>query len=204
MKKSDFNPIYQNTSTESKIIASLERIAQAFRVLLWQESKENSLTPVQIQILIFLRFHDKKKCKVSYLAEEFNMTKATISETVKILEQKQLITKIPESQDTRSYIIELTDKGRETAEKSSLFSEKIAGSLSDFSPEEKENLLSNLMSIIRNLNQAGIISIQRMCMNCTYYEYTESSQTHFCRLINEKLKAIDLRIDCPEHIEKTL
>src|SRR5688572_14883967 len=91
MSKSDFDLISQNRSTESKIVASLERIAQAFRVLLWQESKEYALTPIQIQILIFLRFHSEEKCKVSYLAGEFNLSKPTISDTVKTLEQKQLI-----------------------------------------------------------------------------------------------------------------
>lgn len=54
MKKSAFDIHNQNTNTDSKIIASLERIAQAFRVLLWNESKEFSLSPIQIQVLIFL------------------------------------------------------------------------------------------------------------------------------------------------------
>lgn len=51
--KSDFDLNQQIQSTESKIVASLERIAQAFRVLLWQESKEFALSPIQVQLLIF-------------------------------------------------------------------------------------------------------------------------------------------------------
>ena len=51
MKKSDFNLEQQNHHIESKIIASLERIAQAFRILLWQESVTYALTPIQIQLL---------------------------------------------------------------------------------------------------------------------------------------------------------
>lgn len=87
MKRSAFNLAHQNTSVESKIIASLERVSQAFRVLLWNESKEFSLSPIQVQVLIFLLFHSSEKRKVSYLADEFNMTKATISDTIKSLEQ---------------------------------------------------------------------------------------------------------------------
>ena len=108
MTKSDFDLVQQNQSTESKIVASLERISQAFRVLLWQESKEFSLSPIQVQVLIFLLYHSSEKRKVSYLADEFNMTKATISDTVKILEQKKLISKEYELHDARSYIINLT------------------------------------------------------------------------------------------------
>ncbi|MCC6691021.1 MAG: MarR family transcriptional regulator, partial [Bacteroidia bacterium] len=105
MSKSDFDLTHQNQNVESKIVASLERIAQAFRVLLWRESKEFSLSPIQVQVLIFLLNHNEEKRKVSYLADEFNMSKATISDTIKTLEQKNLMTKEYEQRDTRSYII---------------------------------------------------------------------------------------------------
>ena len=52
MKKSVFDLEHQNSNIESKIIVSLERLSQAFRVLLWNESKAFSLSPIQIQIMI--------------------------------------------------------------------------------------------------------------------------------------------------------
>lgn len=202
MSKSDFNLSFQNSSTESKIVVSLERIAQAFRVLLWQESKEYSLTPIQIQILIFLQFHSEEKCKVSYLANEFNVTKATISDTIKTLEEKGLIIKVAEPVDTRSYIIHLTKKGKEISDKTALFSKEIFKPISQLHADDQENLLLSLLNIIRHLNQTGIITIQRMCMTCNYYEYSKNSRKHFCRLLNQNLKATELRIDCPEHAAK--
>jgi hypothetical protein len=53
MGKSPFDLKHQNENTDSRIIAAMERISQAYRVLLWNESKELSLSPIQIQILIF-------------------------------------------------------------------------------------------------------------------------------------------------------
>ncbi len=197
MSKSDFDLTHQNQSTESKIIASLERISQAFRVLLWQESKEFSLSPIQVQVLIFLLHHSEEKRKVSYLADEFNMTKATISDTIKTLEQKNLITKEYEPQDTRSYIISLTRKGKETAEKTSVFTTQIRTPIDKLPQEDKEKLLRSLMDIIRHLNKAGVITIQRMCFTCSYYQ--SSGQEHFCKLLNQRLHETELRIDCPEH-----
>jgi DNA-binding MarR family transcriptional regulator len=202
MSKSDFNLTHQNQSTESKIVASLERISQAFRVLLWQESKENSLTPIQIQVLIFLRFHSEEKCKVSYLAGEFNMTKATISDTIKTLEHKLLITKEFEDHDTRSYVIQLTKKGKELADKTSLFSKEIFKPIDNLNQNDKESLLLSLLGIIRHLNQSGVITIQRMCLTCSYYKYSEKTQKHFCKLLNQNLKSTELRVDCPEHLLK--
>ena len=92
MEKSAFELNHQNSSVESKIIASLERVSQAFRVLLWNESKEFSLSPIQVQVLIFLLHHSDDKRKVSYLADEFNVAKATELRTVKIRKRAMLFT----------------------------------------------------------------------------------------------------------------
>ncbi|MCZ2128637.1 MAG: MarR family winged helix-turn-helix transcriptional regulator [Bacteroidia bacterium] len=199
MSKSDFDLTHQNQSTESKIVASLERISQAFRVLLWQESKEFSLSPIQVQVLIFLLYHSDEKRKVSYLADEFNMTKATISDTIKTLEQKNLITKEYEQQDTRSYIINLTKKGKDIADKTSLFTKEIRTPIDKLHRDDKENLLLSLLNIIRHLNKSEVITIQRMCMSCSYYQPSDKGQKHFCKLLNQNLHVKDLRIDCPEH-----
>jgi DNA-binding MarR family transcriptional regulator len=199
MKKSAFDLVHQNTSMEGRIIASLERVSQAFRVLLWNESKEFALSPIQVQVLIFLLHHASDKRKVSYLADEFNMTKATISETIRILEQKLLIRKEYEESDTRSFAINLTKKGRDIAEQTSLFAKQIQTPVDKLHSEDKENLLLSLLSIIHHLNKAGIITIQRMCFSCHFYNPTKHGQRHFCDLLNAKLESTDLRIDCPEH-----
>lgn len=198
MNKSDFNPGHQNQNLESKIVVSLERISQAFRVLLWQESKEYALSPIQVQVLIFLLHHSEEKRKVTYLADEFNMTKATISDTIKILEEKKLISKSYELSDTRSYIINLTKKGKATAQQASFFTNEIRKPLDKLHPDDKENLLLSLMGVIRQLNQAGVITIQRMCMTCVHYQTSEKGK-HFCKLLNQQLRNTDLRVDCPEY-----
>jgi DNA-binding MarR family transcriptional regulator len=199
MKKSAFDLDHQNSSVESKIIASLERVSQAFRVLLWNESKEFSLSPIQVQVLIFLLHHSADKRKVSYLADEFNVAKATISETIKTLEQKQLIEKTYEPQDTRSYIIHLTEKGENVAKKTSFFATQIQVPIDKLPSTDKENLLQSLLEIIHHLNKSGIITIQRMCLTCSYYQPKSNEQPHFCKLLNQKLADTELRIDCPEH-----
>lgn len=200
MNNSDFDLNHQNQSTESRIIASLERISQAFRVLLWQESKEFSLTPIQVQVLIFLLFHSEEKRKVSYLAGEFNMTKATISDTVKTLTQKDLITREYEPHDTRSYIIHLTKKGRDIANKTSLFTEQLKVPVDKLHEDDKENLLLSLISIIHHLNKTGVITLQRMCFTCSHYRPNQEGEKHFCQLLNQKLEDSELRVDCPEHL----
>ena len=202
MKKSAFDLKHQNSSIESKIVASLERVSQAFRVLLWNESKEFSLSPIQIQVLVFLLHHSAQKRKVSYLANEFNMTKATISDTIKTLEQKLLIKKEYELHDTRSYIVHLTKKGKDTAEQTSLFAKQIQVPIDKLHATDKENLLLSLLDIIHHLNKSGVITIQRMCFTCHFYSANKNGKEHFCGLLNTKLADAELRIDCSEHKQK--
>src|SRR5690606_9651643 len=85
---SPFDPQRPGPTVESKIVVALERVATAFRVLLWNEGRTHGLSPIQVQLLLFLRFHPRERCKVSVLAQEFNLTKATISESVRALELK--------------------------------------------------------------------------------------------------------------------
>lgn len=195
--KTPFDLNQQNKKVESKIVVALERVSEAFRVLLWNESKENFLSPIQIQILIFLLFHSQEKCKVSYLAQEFNMTKATVSDSVKLLLQKGLIEKFLDPVDTRSYTIGLTNIGKKSAEKSTNFAFAIEKPLSSLSEEQKEIMLSGLLKLIYELNRTGIITIQRMCFTCAYY--SNENGKHFCKLLQSKLTTNELRIDCPEH-----
>lgn len=196
MFSSSFNLSNQNEDVGHKIVSALERISQTFRILLWEEGKKYGVTPIQIQILIFIQFHSQEKCKVSYLAKEFNMAKPTISDTIKTLEEKELVEKKHLTNDSRSYIIQLTKKGKILADLTSNFSSELYQSINTLSTPDKNNLLSSLFDIVHHLNKAGIISIQRMCFTCNFYKFNDH---HYCELLNIKLKTNDLRLDCSEH-----
>jgi len=181
-----------------KIVVSLERISQAFRVLLWNESKQLGLSPIQIQILNFLLTHSREKRKISYLAKEFDLTKATISDSVKILFRKSFVDKEYAPKDSRSYTLHLTSKGLETATKTSVFFSQIENSVDKLPQSEKENLLINLIGIIEALHNSGVISMQRMCFSCSHYSRDYDGNAHFCKLMNRSLLNQDLQINCPE------
>ena len=80
MNEQVFDVNFQNQDLASRIVAGMERIAESYRVLLWDYAKTTGLSPIQIQMLIFMRYHAEEWCNVSALAREFNMTKPTISD----------------------------------------------------------------------------------------------------------------------------
>ena len=97
----------ENNSVNQKIINGLERISKAFRVLLWEKSKLYKISPIQIQLLIFCSTHKKEDLKVSFLATEFDLTKATISDSIKVLLKKELLTKAINIKDSRSFTVQV-------------------------------------------------------------------------------------------------
>lgn len=191
-----FNLKDQNASLDNKIVAGLERLSQVFRILLWEKAKEHGLSPIQIQLLIFIQHHSPEKTTISYLAQEFNFTKPTISDAIKILEEKKLIKKFTDSADTRSYTIRLTAAGKKVAAGTENFVDPLTGIIEKASETDKTILWNNLSDLIVRLNKSGVISVQRTCFNCKHY--SPINKVHFCNLLNRKLETQDIRIDCEE------
>ncbi len=194
--KSVFNLQEQNENLNSKIVAGLERLSQVFRILLWEKAKQYNVSPIQIQLLIFIEHHSTDKTTVSYLAQEFNLTKPTISDAVKILEQKKLIKKSTDSNDTRSYTIQLTASGKRLVLESESFTNPISEMITQSNEADKIILWKNISNLIWQLNKQEVISVQRTCYNCKHY--TTKNKIPFCALLNQKLLTENIRIDCAE------
>lgn len=200
MSKSPFGPVRQNANLSEIITSGLERIASVFRILLWEHAKKIGLSPIQIQLMIFLSSNDDAFCNVSYLAKEFNVAKPTISDAIKVLEKKSLIDKISSADDKRAYTIALTESGKNIVSKTESFANPVKKLVEELSNEEQEYLFNSLKRLIFGLNQAGIITVQRICFGCRFYEKKEAN--HFCHFLNVELADSDIRLNCPEFEEK--
>lgn len=186
----------QTHSLDAKIVVALERVSEVFRVSLWHATKEHGLSPLQIQILIFLLFHTKEQCKVSYLAQEFNLSKPTISEAIRTLSKKNLILKEKDLADTRSYTIHLSDSGKEIARQVAFFANDLPKAMTSWTETRKTRFYRDLLQLIYQLQQLGFIQVQRSCLKCRFLQ--EGPKGYRCQLLDLPLKQQDLRIDCPE------
>jgi len=200
--KSVFDPSQQQQDVASKIVVALERLCQAFRVLLWEEAKVHHLSPIQIQFLVYLLYHSPELCRISQLAREFGLTQATVSDAISVLEEKALVSRELWHEDRRVSTLKLTIDGQELAIKLSTWADVISQCISSFSFEEQEAIFLFLIRLIESLQRAGIISVARMCITCRFFQPNvapESDSPHYCRLINKPLANSQLRIDCPDH-----
>lgn len=184
---------------ESKIVAALERLSVAFRAALWQENSAHHLSPIQSQILIFLLFHRAAWRTVTQLAEEFSVTKATMSDAVRVLEEKEIVMREKNPNDARSVILSLTNDGKKIARQVAMFANPIAEQVETMSPKQKSELLTSLLELIDKLQQQGAISRARMCFSCTHFAEQHQGHAQYCKLLMKPLRNADLRLDCPEH-----
>ncbi len=198
-----FDPKEQNENIEAKITAGLERILRVFRLLLWDVANDENLSPIQIQFLIYLLYNQSSRCRVTDIANEFSLTKATVSDAIASLEEKGLVMKAESENDKRSYLIKLTPKGKKVATKISTWADTLKNNLKKFNKKEKETILEFILKMIESLYDAGIITVQRMCFSCLYFQKNanpDSDSPHYCNLLNKPLSTIELRLDCEDYI----
>ncbi len=200
MDSSIFNPQEQEHHISSKIVVGLERISEVFKILLWEKAKLVGLSPIQIQLLIFITYHKEELCNVSALAKEFNITKPTISDAVRILEKKGLIIKDFSSNDNRSYAIKVSDTGKKMVAEIENFANPLRDQLEGIQQVELESLFSTLSKLIYQLNQAEILTVQRTCYGCKFYD--RQGMKDYCNLLDKELHNNEIRLDCPEYTEK--
>lgn len=200
MENSIFNINSQQENLSNKIVVGLERVSEAFKVLLWEKAKTLGLSPIQIQILIFIAYHKQELCNISHLAKEFNVTKPTVSDAVKVLEKKDYITKIPSSTDNRSYSIVLSLQGEKIVQTTRDFANPIKNEVDKINDTDLEALYTSLSKVIYNLNKVGILNVQRTCYACSFYENKHNK--HYCNFLDKPLANKEIRIDCPEFEQK--
>jgi DNA-binding MarR family transcriptional regulator len=197
-----FEPSSQHGDVDKKIVASLERLSQVFRVLLRGEAQGRSLSQTQALFLVHLLHHGPALRRVSQLAWEFDLTWATVSDAVSSLEEKRLIRREPWPHDRRVTTLCLTPTGEHTAQELAAWANVVEEHLMDHSSEEKEVVMRFLMGLIGSLQKSGLITVARMCVTCQFFRpiaHPGESSSHHCALLDVPLSGSDLRTDCPEH-----
>ena len=193
-----FSPVLQGNSLQAKIVIALEKIGEAFRVLQWDKAKQFGVSPLQLQIVIFVKNHPLDMCKVAFLAQEFNVTKATISDAVKALVQKDILIKKTDLTDSRCFLLLLTDKGSKMVSQLEQYPAEVEHSINRIEGVGGEDMMTGLMEIIWHLNKLNVITQQRMCFTCTHFHQI-TGEGQYCNFLNVALENRALQLDCPDY-----
>ena len=187
----------KNDKLEYKILHGLEKISDLLKNQLWQKSHPLKLSPIQAKILNYLLLNSEKKSTNSKLADELMVTRATITDSLKLLESKDFISSEKDPNDKRSSVFSLTPLGKTVAKETLTYDIELASSITKLEPQSQEKLYSGLVTFIKELQEYDLISAQRICFTCKYYSKNEDQ--HYCNLLKSELKNTEIQINCPEH-----
>lgn len=192
-------------SVESKIATALARISTAMRSQAWSRALAEGITPTQADILALLHSRGTP-LRLSIIAEQLAISPATASDSVSTLVSKGMVEKIKAHDDRRAISLSLSRKGQEVAANFANAAQFLSMSLETLHPSDKTELLALLVKLIKAMQDRGDIPAMRMCVTCDYYrpnDDKDSGLPHYCNLVKAPFSDEALRIDCPEHRDRT-
>jgi len=183
-----------------RIAQGLARVGSAMRHGAWRDAGAHGLTPTQVQILGVLHARPDPPL-LGQVAKALAITPATASEAVRVLVEKGLVRKRPAKTDGRGVALLLTRRGRVMARQVAGWPEFLVQAVDELDAAEQSVLLRALIRMIRSLQERGVISVQRMCVECRFFAphvYKDAARPHHCHFVDAPFGDGDLRIDCAD------
>ena len=175
----------------------IERLSNLLRNEIRKSGVALGLQPVQIEALHYLsqcnRYSDSPMGVTDYLGQ----TKGTVSQSLKVLEKKGLITKVTDSKDRRVTHLRVSESGRaflRNAVPSAMFA-KLGDYLGAETEAEISAALKNLLLGIQQANGMKSFGVCHTCRHCRLLD----DGTHLCGLTREALSSADTQLICREH-----
>jgi DNA-binding MarR family transcriptional regulator len=183
-----------------RILAGLSKLGLVMRHEAWRAAGLRGLTPTQAQILAVLAA-SREPAGVKSVARTMAITMPTASEAVAALQAKGLVRKARSTSDGRAVTLTLTARGRREAGRGAPWPGAMAEAVSKLPLRERAGLIRGLVTMIRQLQQAGAVPTSRMCVECVHFRpeaHPGTRRPHHCRYLDSPIGDSDLRLDCPE------
>ncbi|MFO0728517.1 MAG: MarR family transcriptional regulator [Myxococcota bacterium] len=193
-------PLAENTeSLSSRIATGLHKIGLAMKQQTWQQAYGEGLSATQGQILAALATHGA--LTATELSQRLGVTLPTISDSVRVLVEKALVSKSPDPRHPRASLLTLTKPGAALGGRARSWPEFMAAAVSELSADEQRAFFSGVVKMIRSLQDQALIPLEGMCVTCVHFRpnVRTGPAPHHCALVDAPLANDQLRIECPEH-----
>lgn len=178
-----------------------ERIALVLRADLWTAAGEAGLNPAQAQVLGLLAGRPAG-LRPRDIAAHLAISAASITDTLGALLRKGLVRRDGDPGDARAAIVRATAEGGRLGAELSRAASRVTAALAALPPAAQEELLRTQIALIRQLQAAGAIPLQRMCVSCRHFRphaHPRAARPHHCAFVDAAIGGRDLRLDCSEH-----
>ena len=177
------------TDDQRRINDLIERLGRISAADEWGDD----INPTQWTALSYLARANRFSRSPSHVAGFMATTRGTVSQTLKSLARKGLITENRSEYDKRSISYSITEKGEMLFNKTSTIEEAVLL----LSGQEVSTLLTGLEALARSaLKQRGYRSFG-VCDTCGYHRKEPGGG--YCNLLNLPLSPTDAKLICHEH-----
>lgn len=179
-----------------QIYEYLTRIEAILQSETWKVAKQHRLQPIQLQMLDYLQRCNRYSNNPTAVRHYFQLTKGTVSQSLKALEAKGYIRREADSKDKRKVHFVVTEAGQ------TLWQEVFPPSLLQATLAHREEIaeqsitaLSNLLQAFQQQNQLETFGV---CQTCQHF-LRETEQQFRCGLTKELLLVAESLQICYEH-----
>ena len=182
---------------KNNIFILLERLSNLLRNEMRKEGSVYGLQPIQLEALHYLSSCNRYSNTPKGVTEYLGQTKGTVSQSLKILEQKGFITKVVDLDDKRITHLHLTKEGKKILSDS--IPPKVFSQIDTILDSGlQEDIAVHLATLLRSLQNVNSMKSFGVCHSCKHFiKKTDSS--FFCDLTKEKLSSDDSLLICLEH-----
>ncbi len=185
----------------ARLIVGLSKIGLAMKSQAWSRAPAEGVTPTQAQILVVLR--DRAEgARLSTIAETLGITAPTASEAVASLVAKKLVIRGRDKEDARAARFRLSRGGTKVAARVGAWPDFLQKAVGTLDIAEQTTFLRALVKMIRALQEAGDIPVQRMCVDCRFFRphaHRDPQRPHHCAFVDAPFGEHHIRIDCADH-----
>jgi DNA-binding MarR family transcriptional regulator len=186
----------------TQIVHAFGQMGLYLRKTQWRTEEAEALTPTQVGVLTALRRHGP--ARVQALARKLGTRHATMSEVVSTLVRRGLVAKEPDPDDARAVRIALSPEGATVAAERYRVPPGLSRALEGLAAGERAAFKRTLAAIIRDLQIAGEIAPQRMCVTCRFFRphaHADARAPHHCAFVDQPFGDATLLFDCPDQEE---
>lgn len=175
----------------------IERLANLLRQETRLEGQSLGLQPIQQEALYYLSTCNRYSDTTLAVTEFLGLTKGTVSQSLKILENKTLIVKIKDIKDKRITHLKVTEAGRDFLMKTCP-PQKFTDAISSLSSREQLETKTLLRTVLSNYQQATGRTAFGVCQHCKFNQQTNDGI--LCGLTKEPLSSDDITLICREYL----
>lgn len=174
----------------------IERINSLLRSWQRDDAQLSQVPAVQLSALRYLCICNHYSDTVMGVTDYLGLTKGTVSQSLKALEERQWIYKQPDAQDKRIVHLKPTAEGKAIAQQL-MAVQVLQQAMQQLGPEQEQQLSNGLQQLLTQIQQQQQRKSFGVCHSCRFHQQQDGRP--FCGLTRQPLPDSAITLICREH-----